>query len=541
MPLTTFSSCPFSPNITTTGSGSTIDRSDDGSWKLAGFFQDSSLRSTIALPLQIECLSQQALDELLSTKFLNVICKDKLSAEAASAVEETIEKEAALVTNKSSQFSLSIEAKVLLTFGTGEALSALVENVVIKSGHVKDLCIHLETELTVRVRSEAGRLVDPNSLVKINLEIGAVLMETLPIQTEAEAAVASLKALNLGGLPEIGLESQQQQRVQFARLKPFELVVSLTFAMKITAQSFSSHNMGEIYVSLTMSHSNMHSMPLSVTNIALHPGHSVVQSFDRKLQKQQQNIHDMSRHVKWTYAPSCSPSLPLLLKPHESYSTCLVVYATGDKTTRSFSSPISVTATILGESTETTKQCQSIVAACDVQWTTCRAAVEPADAFGIHLSVLNSDSIMVGALLTVNVKITNLSSESKQLMILVDSSREVGVLTDKNENAKTAVVSTKGGARFGVWGLKDDQFCDGTSSATEVTSDIDRELLTVDVAILVGDVNPGAVTKTELRFVALREGTLRIPNFKIIDRRKGKWYSAVHTLQLVAQPAGPDV
>ena len=507
MPLNSFLTCALHPSA----SYESVIRSGDG-WKLSGFFQDSSLRSTFSLPIQIECTSPTALNEILATNCLDIFLVDEANKQGSDDISNSA---SASTKQTSSPFSLAVEAKVLLTFGTGEALSALVENVVLKHARVQGLCIDLETEITLRVRSDAGR-IDPSSVVKINLEVGAVLTEELPPQTQAEAAVEGLKALNLGGLPEIGLESQHQ-KIRFARLAPFELNIALTFAMKITARSVPSHVMGQTLVSLTISHSSMHSECLTITNIALHPGHSIMLSSDNR-----QQVTDMSRCVNWAYADKCAPSLPLVLDQHGSYSTCLVVYATGDKLTRSFSSPISVTA-LVGAS-ERTNLFRSVVAACDVQWTTCRAAVEPADAFRVDLRLVNTEVVSVGSLVIVEVELTNLSAEPRQLMLLVDNSRETG---------QTAAISSKGGHKFGVWGLLNNGFA--------MSNDGERELLAVDLALLVGDVNAGAVTRAEVRFVALAEGALRIPNFRLVDRRKGKWYAAVHNLQVVAQAADARV
>jgi hypothetical protein len=514
MSLDSFTGCIFRPVVS---GESIVAQLEDGTWKLSGFYQDSSLRSSFLLPLELQCPSKKVLDEIVATK-----CLETFIGNSQETAEETSSETATSTTSLDSLSTMGIEVKVLLTFGNGEAVSALVENVVIKSARINNLSIYMDTEITVRVRSDSRRL-DPDSIVKITLEVSSVLTEELPMQSQADAAVESLKALNLGGLPEIDMESEQQ-RIRRRRLSPFELVVSLTYALRIAVSSVPSHTMGQTYVSLTMSHSNTHSGTLTITNIALHPGHSAVRATESPVTGRQQ-VSDMSRFVKWTYAPDSAPNLPLKLEPYESFSTCLVVNATGDRTTRSFSSPISVTASIGASNNMITSPFRSVIAACDVQWTTSRAAVSPADAFRVDLRVKDDDNIIfVGAPLTVELEILNLAAETRQIMILVDNSGEVGLAIDKKEFTKNrpAVVSTKTGHKFGVWGLGDSG------------NDSDKEMLAIDVALLLGDLKPNSTKKTEIRLIALKEGALNVPNFKIIDRRKGKWYSAVHNLQFVA-------
>jgi len=43
-----------------------------------------------------------------------------------------------------------------------------------------------------------------------------------------------------------------------------------------------------------------------------------------------------------------------------------------------------------------------------------------------------------------------------------------------------------------------------------------------------------------MRFIPLRPGTLQLPNFVLIDRRRGKWYDASHNLRLVVQDSAPQ-
>ena len=63
----------------------------------------------------------------------------------------------------------------------------------------------------------------------------------------------------------------------------------------------------------------------------------------------------------------------------------------------------------------------------------------------------------------------------------------------------------------------------------------DHELLAVDAALLLGEVKGQHSIEAELRFVPLREGTLDVPNLKLYDKTRSKWYNCVHTLKIVAR------
>jgi hypothetical protein len=129
----------------------------------------------------------------------------------------------------------------------------------------------------------------------------------------------------------------------------------------------------------------------------------------------------------------------------------------------------------------------------------------------------------------VNLDIANLSTDDKDVMILVDSSGEAGLSPRKP--VRIAAVSESGGNKFGVWGLVEDD--------AKLPDEIDRDLLTIDAALLLGEIKASSSKRAGMRFTPLREGSLSIPNFKLIDRRRGKWYSAVHNLRLVVD-ARPD-
>jgi hypothetical protein len=360
---------------------------------------------------------------------------------------------------------------------------------------------------------------------------------------------------------------------------------------------------GATLVSISISHSNAHPHPVLVTNIALHPGNSslyvwnsggstssprttarqVVESkdqsgsstFGRSMPGGSTDVIDMTRHVRWTYAMGTAPSLPLKLMPYETFSTVLQIDAGEDLRSRTFVSPVAVTAVVDRESKNTASLTMTSssqeggkdgveeenssgrrstismmwdgrpsVIASDAIWTTERVATVPADALRVDMS-LRESRYKVGAPLVVALRVLNLSNEDRNLMLLMakdESSSNSGnnnfvggyggnnnqrTPKSKSHTVNTAVVSEVNGYTFGVWGLSGED--DGTTRQNR-----DHELLAVDAALLLGDVKGQHSVEAELRFVPLREGTLDVPNLKLYDKSHGKWYNCIHCLKIVA-------
>jgi hypothetical protein len=520
MSFKNFSSCVLRPVSSDERLSSKVTVNGDGSgWKTSSFYLDSSGRASIPLLLQLKC------DKATKHDFLTTKCLDRLTMVSQSSGRNLVDPETAAPA-EISRFAFGIEAKVTLTFGTGEAITASVENIGIRSVQVQDNNVFFETEIIVSVsRPEGSRVESGDANVKTILEISGVLSNNAVElgRNKASLVAEGLKALGVGGFPELN-QTSRGERVQQTRLAPFDLHVTLTNAISISVKSIPSPTMGQTFISLTMSHSNMYSEPVKVTKIALHSSHSQ----QVEIRMQQTAVKDMSKLVRWVFAPQCDPGLPITLAPNEAFSTVIIVDASEDKRTRMFTCPLSVTA-VVGSSDSDKKY--SVVAGADVSWTTCRAAIEPADAFRVDMNVKEKECT-VGAPLTLCLDIANLSLENRDLMILVDNTtREAGeVSVEKKKAAKTAVVCEVGGAKFGVWGL-------AGNATSQVQVDPDGGLLTVDVALLMGEVKASSSKTAEIRFIPLREGTLMLPNLKLIDRRRGRWYHAVHNLQLVVQPA----
>mmetsp|Transcript_8135 Transcript_8135/g.14161 ORF Transcript_8135/g.14161 Transcript_8135/m.14161 type:complete len:599 (-) Transcript_8135:110-1906(-) len=366
---------------------------------------------------------------------------------------------------------------------------------------------------------------------------------------------------------------------------------------------------GSTLVEITVEHSSgWHRENVTVTGIAFHPGqsrlwgdtslekggeiddasspgmglsdnnNSMNVSEGKSMQGGELSVIDMSRRVRWGFAPGSAPDLPLVLGPYEAFATVIQIDAGEDVRSRAFLSPISVNAMIGGSSIaiidnsnnnindSTEKDGERIMVTADARWTSSRVGVENSDAFRVDMSLRGGlvTACRVGAPLVVSLRVLNLSMEPRDLMLLMAKDgegrnsglqwerpvegrrRRIGrqggggnreqLLHQYSENAvhakenhsfNTAVVSEVNGYTFGVWGLSGDD--DGTTRHHR-----DHELLAVDAALLLGEVKGQHSIEAELRFVPLREGTLDVPNLKLYDKRGMKWYNCVHTLKIVA-------
>ena len=484
----------------------------------------------MALPLQLRFVSKDVMEAFLSARCIHPApsnYSESSSEEGGNAEDESLPAAPAIP-----EKSISMEAKVNLTFGTGHAITAKVEGVTILSTRVDSsrLSVVFHTEIIVRVSRAEGDAIESGeaSGVKTNLEITAAFFEQAAAADETASALRVLNSLlqgDVGAQP----DGSPLRRVSVTRLTPFALHVKLTHALSIQMRSVPGPSMGQTFLALTMAHSNTHQQELTITSIALHPG--VTRQFEKDgtgvIPKSQSStivasqqhavVMDMSNSVKWGFADQSDPHLPLSLKPNEAYSTIITVDASEDSVSRRCCCPLSITAVIEKEGDHR----HYIVVATDAEWTTSCAAVEPADSFRVDMSLQDGGSgggggecveVVVGAPLTVNMEISNLSAEARQLMLLVDN--------NNSNTGRWTIVSEREGYKFGVGG-----------------PDGERELLAVDAALLIGEIKGHSSTKAKLRVIPLKEGTLSIPNFKLVDSRTGKRYSCVHRLQAVAVAA----
>jgi len=254
----------------------------------------------------------------------------------------------------------------------------------------------------------------------------------------------------------------------------------------------------------------------------------------------------MPECVEWGYAPKTEFKLPLTLHPHEAYSSIIFITAGEERSSRQFLSPLSVTG-VIGMSASNEKNdsekktddehdsdgqepCRVVVAS-DVCWTTKPIAVEPADAFRIDMCTVEP-TVRRGEPLVVKLRIFNLSLEPRNLMIFMAKDKQSlsaqnKAVAVKEGSVNSAVVTESDGYTFGVWGLSGDD--DGT-----VRLNRDHELLAIDTALVLGEVQGQHAVDAELRFVPLRLGRLKVPHWKLYDKEANRWYSCTHDLNIVA-------
>jgi hypothetical protein len=511
-----FASCTFTP-ITSDVTESSPIRAGDGGFSTTSFFMDSSGRSKFVLPLQLSCPTKEDLDYIQQSG-----CMPDPGIQSSGEVSGAVRFE---ITSRSPP-----KAEKAIT----------VEEISVISCSVQGNSFLLETELVVRafkVEQEPDSraafsepIISESEIIGDFTNEGAVGAPT-HCQLEVTAVLVTQKknALESRGIPGlVALElsggfvpySEQSSTLQ-TRLAPFFLNLSLTQALKISVRAVPGSSAGSTLVSLTLLHSNSHDEIVTISNISLHAGHSRsdmdIIPEGQSMPGGQNRVTDMSKFVKWRYAPKTEPKLPLALHPRQAYSTVLTVDAGEDLRSRTFFSPISVTALVGGH---------RVVETTDAQWTTGRIAVEPADAFRVDMSLAHS-SCHVGAPLVVSLRVLNLSHETRDLMLLMAKDEDKGGINAKHGSVNTAVVSEVNGYTFGVWGLSGDD--DGTTRHSR-----DHELLAVDAALLLGEVRGQHSVDAELRFVPLREGTLDVPNLKLYDKTEGKWYNCSHMLKIVA-------
>ena len=524
MSSTDFRSCVLEP---IEDSESSSVECVNGKWRSSSFFLDSSGRSVVSLPLRLRFSSPDVLDQFLADGSLSPAPGNEIDAASKVSSDEKNEEdgEEEKSTDDGSdqpqgrRRCIGIEARVTLTSGNGQAITAKVEDVHILSIKAEDdlQSVSLSTEIVVRVSqaddaSKQQRLGD----VKASMDVGASLTEQ-PTQSldPAQSALELLDSLNQS-------DALAPQKPTITQLEPFPLQVTLTHAFEIAVRSVPGPTMGQTFLSISMKHANTHQQPVTITAIALHPG---VSWYTRQQQQQQGSsavmspksyaaatavvTEDLSSVVQWRYSPGCAPQLPLQLHPHEAVAVCLTMDASGDTISRLCACPVSITAdVVLGR-----ERRHEIVAAAEAHWQTARTAVEPADAFRVDLRILEgTERTVVGAPVTVALEITNLQQELRQLMLLVDQPAGLG---------KWSVVSEKGGQKFGLVGGDDER----------------SDLLVIDNALILGELKGRASMEAKIRLIPLREGTTNVPNFKLIDSRTGKRYACIHKLQTVVEAA----
>jgi len=233
---------------------------------------------------------------------------------------------------------------------------------------------------------------------------------------------------------------------------------------------------GATLVSLLISHSNQLEQPVSITNIALHPGHSRLvaahsssitsapqnstqfvdtllnppvfqnstnrNSTGKSMPGGQDSVINMSQHVRWGFASGTALSLPLTLNPYEAIATVIQIDAGENLIEQCFESPICVCAVVghqhgdnsdqldengslvMNSLNETLQERKNeVMVSANAKWTTARIAIGTTDAFRIDMTLCDS-RCFVGAQVVVSLRVMNLSNKSRDLMLLIAKDKE---------------------------------------------------------------------------------------------------------------------
>lgn len=505
----------------------------NGKWKAYSFFLDSSGRSVVSLPLLLRFSSGEVLDRFLRSNCISPL-PDNLVFEEEEDIDGGLPESADEddeETPKQSQRELQLFARVALTSGNGQAITSKVEDVRILSTKIEEdkSSLSMQTEVAIRVSlSKATITTDDDQTtnnhhhqtqlgdVKASMNIGASFAEFYST-AELDRGSSALKLLDALNHQSDSLLNATPKPV-VTSLAAIPIQVTLTQALEIAVRSVPGPIMGHTFLSLSMRHTNTHEKPVTITSIALHPGVSWYSrpaeptASPRKYINSNNNstivvTEDMSSVVQWGYAPGCAPDLPLTLQPHQATAVCLTIDASQDTMSRLCACPVFITAdVVLGR-----EERHEIVATSQARWQTARTAVEPADAFRVDLRLeANDERLVVGSPVTIALQIANMHSEVKQLMLLVDQPLGSG---------KWSIVAEKGGQKFGLVGGEEDR----------------AGLMVVDNALILGEVKGHGSKDAHIRIIPLEEGTIDIPNFKLIDSRTGKRYACIHKLQALVE------
>lgn len=312
-----FESCSFSSAISTDS--------------LTSFFVDSSGRSTFSLPLQLTFKTTADLKELLATNCFNPLSRNQYNNDDHEYDQKTVlEKERN--TNAKSRASFALEVK---SIPIDDSNLVTVESVSVLSCSVENSVVKFCTKVTVRatLRESSSALISPvedsggrfsssprgtgfnrsgggdfspcrNSSnepeckqhrqqqdnISTNLEITPILtIEDNPIgnggytnESSEDDDSPDLVSLELAAIPDQMQYNREfrtlnsKDRAHEVRLSPATMCVDFTNAFTITVQSveYPTRQMGNTLVSLTIRHSKAHKLPVTITNISFHPGHS---------------------------------------------------------------------------------------------------------------------------------------------------------------------------------------------------------------------------------------------------------------------------
>lgn len=283
-----FAACTLTPSTQgRNGMPPSIKSSRTGTFTATSFFIDSSGHSNLTLPLELKFATQEDLDLVLASKSILPAPANLVSDEEKGQADE--EEGTATATSKDDHRDesslpeasfIGFEARSS-SVGGSSSKAVVVEAICINSTSVKDLVVFFETEITVRASDyDKSSKKNPEessvvSSIAANLEITPVLTIKKESKPGGGSAmdIPDLMALELGAIPD-HMEKESSDRVHETRLDSLSLEVTLTHAFTISVESVGGPTPGTTLVSLTIRHSNLHREVVTISNIAIHPGHS---------------------------------------------------------------------------------------------------------------------------------------------------------------------------------------------------------------------------------------------------------------------------
>jgi hypothetical protein len=314
-----FAGCKVAPAIVNkaTGKPTSILPSPNGPWKTTSFFIDSSGRSTFTLPLELTFDSKEDFDDFLAAGCLNPPPKGNrvghISGDSGDKDLDSDEKDHSGSETNSSDVAAFVSApttsKALMalevkSYSIDDSKEVAVEGVTITSTSFDDLTIFVHARVTVRAtfhesislpNSPSGFSAtggaggdytnrEPRNFnVLTNLEVTPVLAMHQKLKAVArrdgggDDDIPDLVALELAAIPD-QMQKSSRDRIREVRLPSMSFQVTLTHAFTIAVRSSPSPSgntkMGSTLVSLTIRHADSHNEPVTITNVAIHPGHS---------------------------------------------------------------------------------------------------------------------------------------------------------------------------------------------------------------------------------------------------------------------------
>lgn len=266
-----FAACTLAPNTKSkNGIPPSIKVGPNGKFQAMSFFIDSSGHSNIILSLELRVSSQEDLGLILSSgsivpKPSNIVPTDGQENEAGGP---DLAADNSFIGFEARSSSLDKPTKVVV-----------VEAISILSTSVKDLVISFDTEVTVRAFDQDQALKNfrddtQDSSVVATLQITPVLtVKKVSSSNSDYMGLPDLTALELGAIRD-HMQKESSTRLQETRLEPLLLDITLAHAFTISVKSIQGPTLGNTMVSLTLRHSNLHREVVTISNIAIHPGHS---------------------------------------------------------------------------------------------------------------------------------------------------------------------------------------------------------------------------------------------------------------------------